>query len=250
VLFGASAIVGLLSDYRLCWISGRFSGGKTSLAYRLAYDFLKQGYRLVSTNASVWDDPMDQVKLISGKRGNPVLRCVVILDEGGLYFKSSKQIEQVAAFAAKMDVVYLIPSFFPPVRAAQVVNLQPVFSFRAAGIPLIVYRWSVHVGGFRDQGSFFWWRPQEIYGIYSRQDPGAEPEDVIDWLVMRMEEFQEHYGRGRGKRKRVRAVGESGRDDEDAGFADIIADAAATMAEAADRNVAAASLSRGRRRRR
>ncbi len=252
-LWGGSNIVGLVQEYRLCWISGRFSGGKTSLAYRLAYEYLNRGYRLISTNATVWADSLDHVGLIypDGPEAAPKLRTVVILDEGGLYFKASAQIEQVAAFAAKMDCIYLIPSFFPPVRAAQVVNIQPVWGLKSAGIPLIVYSWRVKLGAFDDRGFFVWWRPSEVYGVYSRQDPGAEPDEVVTWLIDQTDEYQRVYAQRHNRKRRadrVREVEVSGGAFDSSGL-DVLRDAAAEFGAAADEFASAASVSRRRRRR-
>lgn len=256
MLLGGANIRGLIQEYRLCWICGRFSGGKTSLAYALAYEWLRKGYRLVTTNASVWADDMDQVKLIwpDGPDASPRLRTVCILDEGGLYFKASAQIEQVAAFAAKMDCIYLIPSFFPPVRAAQVVTVQPIFGLRAAGIPLIVYQWRTKIQGFDDRGLFYWWRPSEVYGVYSRQDPGSEPDEVVDWLITRSDEYQQWYAdrhnrkRQRGRRNGLQSVAISGGAFGASG-SDFLRDAATEIADAADEFARASALpKRGRRR--
>lgn len=256
MIWGGANVTGLIQEYRLCWICGRFSGGKTSLAYKLAETWLERGYRLVTTNQSVWADPMEAVHLEhwEGPDQPPKLRAVVILDEGGLYFKASAQIEQVAAFAAKMDVIYLIPSFFPPVRAAQVVTVQPIFGLRAAGIPLIVYKWRTKLGAFDDAGVFYWWRPSEIYGVYSRQDPGAEPDEVVEWLIAQSDAYQEWWA-ARNDRKRQRGRGNNVSKVEISGGAfgspglDLISDAASTIADAADEFARASATSRRRRRR-
>lgn len=247
-MWGGSQVLGLIQEYRLCWICGRFSGGKTSLAYRLAYDWLRRGYRLVTTNASVWGEPYENVKL---QGDPPKLRAVVILDEGGLYFKASAQIEQVAAFAAKMDCIYLIPSFFPPSKAAQVVTVQPVFGFRAAGIPLIVYTWRTKLGAFDDRGYFIWWRPSEIYGVYSRQDPGAQPDEIVEWLIDKSEEYQAWFRAKYDRKERkntIRGVDVTWGASGSSGL-DIIADAASAFADAADTISVNASISRRGRRR-
>jgi len=91
MLINADVFLATVVSYRLVWISGRFGGGKTSLAYRIAQEFLERDYRLVTNNKSVWSDPLESVRLDE----NNHLKTVVILDEGGLWFKSSKQIEMV-----------------------------------------------------------------------------------------------------------------------------------------------------------
>ena len=40
---GASGLLQLIQSYRLVWIGGRFSGGKTSFALRIAEEFLQDG---------------------------------------------------------------------------------------------------------------------------------------------------------------------------------------------------------------
>jgi len=192
MLINADVFLATVVSYRLVWISGRFGGGKTSLAYRIAQEFLERDYRLVTNNKSVWSDPIESIQLDE----NNHLKAVIILDEGGLWFKSSKQIEMVASYAAKMDCIYLLPSFWPPTRAAQVLVVQPIFNFKRAGIPVVFYRWRVKIGSFEDKGFFIWWRPEEIYGIYSRQDPGDTGAEIVEFLIKRTEEFRERYGRG------------------------------------------------------
>ena len=191
----AEPILGVLDMYRLIWISGRFGGHKTALAFKIAERYLEKGYKLATNSRCVWADEIENINLDEGNQ----LHAVVVLDEGGLYFKSSRQIEQIAAYAAKMDVVYIIPSFFPPTKTAQVINIQPIVSLKATGLPIIVYKWRVDIGSFKEKGWFLWIYPQEIYGIYSRQDPGDEPEIIINWLVDKSNEYREKYGRKTNK---------------------------------------------------
>lgn len=190
-LIGAYAFTSLISSYRLLWIGGRFGGHKTSLAYHLAQGFLDSGYRLLSNNQCVWRDKIENVDLCDEHNK---LHAVVVLDEGGLAFKSSKQIEMIASYARKMDVIYIIPSFWPPTRAAQVLTCQPVFNFKSAGLPLVFYKWRVRLGNFEDKGLFAWWRPSEVYGIYSTQDPGDTSTEIVEYLIKKTEEYRMRYG--------------------------------------------------------
>lgn len=189
-LIGADSVISVIRDYRMVWITGRTGGYKSSLAYKLAEYFLKDGYRLVSNNRSIWADDPSEVDLMP----NGHLKTVVILDEGGLEFKASRQIELIASYPAKMDVIYLIPSYWPPAKAAQVLIIQPLFSLIKAGVPLVIYTWRLKLGSFTDKGMFMWWNPAEIYGIYSRQDPGARAGEIVDWLIKRTREFQQYHG--------------------------------------------------------
>lgn len=232
-LINADVCTMTILSYRLVWISGRFGGGKTSIAYKLAETYLNKGYRLISNNMSVWSDPIEEVKLLDTGH----LKAVVILDEGGLWFKSSKQIEMVASYAAKMDVIYLLPSFWPPTRAAQVLTIQPLFNFKSAGVPIIFYRWRVKLGSFDEKGYFIWFQPSEIYGIYSRQDPGDSGALIVDWLIEKTNEFRAHFGRIDNNISEVE-VTES----------DKFQDAVSALAEAADSWSAVSLRKSGRRR--
>lgn len=188
-LLNAEPCLNALYGYRLVWIGGRFGGHKTALAYRMAQHYLEQGYALISNNRTIWGDNPDEVVLDQ----NGHLKLIVILDEGGLYFQASKQIQQIAAYAAKMDVIYLVPSFYPPSRTTQVVTIQPFVSLKAAGIPVVIVKWKIRLGDFKDHGYFIWWKPQEIYGIYSRQDPGARPDQIVAYLARRTQEFRKLF---------------------------------------------------------
>lgn len=230
-LWNADVILQTVASYRLCWISGRFGGGKTSIAYRFAQEYLKRGYRLVSNNLSVWADDISTVDF-DGYH----LRAVILLDEGGLWFKVGSQVEMIASYAAKMDCIYLFPSFWPPTRKAQVVVVQPLWNLKATGLPLIMYRWRVREGGFEDKGVFFWWRPQETYGVYSRQDPGDVGGDIVEWLTQKTGEYRGKFGRS----DKVSSLGEEDKATE------TLQEAVEGMGEFADRIVPV--LSRKRRR--
>lgn len=217
MFIGAGAFLPLVNMYRLVWLSGRFGGGKTLMAFAIAQQYLERGYRLVTNARTVWADAPDSVRLdVHGH-----LRAVVLLDEGGIYLKASVQVEQMCAYAAKMDVVYLIPSYWPPVRAAQVVTVQPVWSLLYVGIPVTFYKWQVRQGAMRDSGWFAFALPSKLYGVYSRNDPGADANVVVQWAVTRMQEFRRRWGHADFHSLSVQSH-------------DYISDAASDMIDAAD----------------
>jgi hypothetical protein len=218
-LIWAGAAVPLLPSYRLLWIGGRFGGHKTSLAFYLAEHYLRAGYRLVTNVHSCWGDDLDSVQLDQDGK----LKAVIVLDEGGIQFKSSKQIEMIAAYARKMDVIYIIPSFWPPSRVAQVFTIQPIFNFIATGIPVIVYRWRVRLGAWEDKGWFLWSNPSEIYGIYSTADPGDSADAIISFLITRTQQYRRRAG------YEISTMGET-----ETSEVDILADAVSGLSDAAD----------------
>lgn len=228
MFLNAEPILGVLDMYRLIWISGRFGGHKTALAFQIAKRYMEKGYKLATNSRCVWADPFENIKLNEKNQ----LHSVVVLDEGGLYFKSGRQVEQIAAYAAKMDVVYLIPSFWPPTKSAQIVNIQPVISLKAAGLPAIFYKWRVDIGSFKDKGFFIWWDPSEIYGSYSRQDPGDDPDSIVQFLVDRSNEFRTRYGRTNAPIFSLEDISEG---DQITEASTVIADAAETMSSVLSR---------------
>lgn len=231
-LIGAGGFLQLCQSYRLIWIGGRFGGGKTSFSFRLAQEFLEQGYRLITNTQSIWSDKWSDVQLDP----DGMLHAVVIMDEAGLGLKANKQVEAMAAYANKMDIIYFFPSFFPPIRAAQVVTIQPVFGFINIGIPLIVYKWRVRIGSFEDKGFFAWLNPAEIWGIYSRRSPESNIYNLVGYLAERVEDYRKFFGVSDG----VSTL-------EEPTEVDTLRDAATAMETAAD---AFASLpARGNRRR-
>lgn len=232
MFINATPIFSILDMYRLIWISGRVAGHKTALAYRIAQDYLDKGYRLISNNKSIWADDMDDVKLVDGH-----LKAVILMDEGGLYFKSGRQVEQIASYLAKMDMIIIFPSFWPPARVAQIVNIQPVISLKPSGLPVIIYKWSVNIGSFKDKGMFAWINPQEIYGIYSRQDPGADADKIIDFLISKTNEFRRYFGHA----DKVSIL-------EEVSEADTFAEAAQVIEQSADELAAVFTRTNKRRR--
>lgn len=191
-LINAEQILEKIADYRLLWIKGKTSGGKTSLAYRFAYHFLKQGYRLVTNNLSVWADPLCDVNPIN-ESGH--LKSVVLLDEGGRYLRSNRMVEDIASFPAKMDMIYITSSFWPPARAMRLVTVQAMWNMTGLFLPLYFYRWRIKCDDYVETGNFWWWRPREIFGVYSRQDPGSNAAEIVQWCGAKTEEYLRRYGR-------------------------------------------------------
>jgi hypothetical protein len=194
MIIGADNVIPLLESYRLCWISGRFGAHKTALAFKIAQEYLNRGYRLITNIGSVWKDELQEVQNRDHK-----LHAVVILDEGGLTFKSSRQIEMIASYARKMDAIYIIPSFWPPTRRAQVFCIQALFNLIATGLPLVVYRWHINLGAFHDSGFFLWWQPSEVYGVYSTQDPGDSAEQIIRFIGQATDQYRKSFGYNKDK---------------------------------------------------
>lgn len=190
MLIGASDLIANIEGYRMVWFSGRTGGHKTSLAYYLAKPYLEKGWKLITNNKNMWGDDLEKCTLDE----NGMLNAIVILDEAGLYFKTEAQIQTIASYLAKMNLIVMMPSRWPVARSAQVITIQPLYNLKATGLPVVVYRWSIKMSSFTDKGHFLWVYPNEIYGIYSRQDPGRDPEEIVDFLAEKTSNFREFHG--------------------------------------------------------
>ena len=232
---GASGLLQLIQSYRLVWIGGKFGGGKTAFAIRISEEYLKLGYRLLTNTPCIWGDEWERVRL---HPETGMLNAVVVMDEAGLALKATRQVEAMAAYAAKMDCIYLFPSFFPPIRAAQVVTIQPVFSFVQIGLPFTVYKWRVKIGAFSDGGTFVWSWPSEVWGVYSRRAPESSIYDLISLLGSRVEDYRRHWGVSNG----VSAVA------GDVSPTDAFRDSVETLSQTVDAFEAVSSRSNRRRR--
>lgn len=188
----ANVAFATLHGYRMVWIPGAFGNGKTLLAFGIyAQYFRPRGYRLVSNTRSIWtEERLEDVSL--DKNGH--LKVFILIDEGGQFFTDGDDIRELLRNPRKMDYILCFPSFHPPHRSAQIYQIQPTWSFRSAGIPLINYDWYVKIGQYKAKGNFKWFLFQELFGTYSSQNPGASPATIRKWLGKQNELFRASYG--------------------------------------------------------
>ncbi len=223
----ASPFFSIVKEYRMLWIGGKYGGHKTSLGFVIAEQFLQKGYKLITNIRSIWSDDMNTIDFDE----NGQLHLVVLMDEGGEYFKTSRQTEAMTKGARKMDVVFLFPSYFPPARNVQVLSCFAMFNLKAAGVPLYIYQWRAKLGPFQDTGVFGWWDPSTIYGVYDTMDPSDNGDKIVRWIMRKADEY----------RRKFHADDENEADEEGDGIptmeeesADILADAASAISDAAD----------------
>lgn len=235
MLINGGMPVSLLELYRIIWIGGRTGGYKTSLGIRLAREYLDRGYHLVTNTPCIWADDIESIHLDS--EGH--LNTVVILDEGGKDIKWSRQWEDLMSYVAKMNFIFIMCSFVPPVRTAQMCTIQPLGNLKQVMLPVVIYKWRISHYAVRESGVFAWWGMEEMYGIYSRQNPGAKAGKILRWLIDRKMEFERFYGIEEDDN------GISGLEKPSAG--ELMADAAESFAQAAD-DIAAIPIRKYRKR--
>lgn len=238
-LTGASTLHNNLTGYRIAWIAGRVGSYKSSLALMLAKPFLERGYRLITNMSCVWsDNPLD-VDFVD-EWGH--LRTVIIIDEGGSELQFGRQVQDIMKYPRKMDVVLIIPSYWPPAAAGKVLTIQGLWNTVSAGLPMVVYKWRVRILDFKDSGISVWTFPQEMFGIYSSQSPGYDPSYIVEWLGWKTDEYVAKYSQKAPSwveetRQKVKSVQSSKRiskmaEDEPSREYDILSEAAENISSA------------------
>ena len=188
-LHKADEFLQLLDMERILWIQGHFGSHKTSFAVYLGLHFAKKGYAFVSPFSCILNEfPFPVYK--GPKVG---VRAVVVLDEGGLWFRTREDVDVFGAYLRKLDIYVLLPSKTEPHESFQKLTVQPVFPLDKYGIPLITYKyWQGH-GGQGADGAFVWSRPAEVYDLFDSADPSGEGL-MSDLLRCWVADMQDHYG--------------------------------------------------------
>lgn len=191
--WGFDDVISILRGQRFCWFSGRTSIGKTSLAFRVAYEFCtKYGYKHILTNIySPWADNLDDVNLYDDN----MLHSIIILDEGGLYLKGFRDVETFLAFLAKLDIIILCPSHVEPAAALQKFEVFGSWKPSMMGLPGTIYNWRLRYGMAKDHGWCWWSNPSEVWGVYDRQDVPVDDGGIEEWLSKQIDEVGKRKGR-------------------------------------------------------
>lgn len=188
MLIHADRVFELLEDFRICWITGRLRGGKTSLAFRLSVPFLEKGYKLISNCKNVWED--DYIEL----REDKTYKSIVIADEGGRYMRVGVVIDDFMKMAGKIDVINIISSFQEPHRDAQIFTIEVQKGLSPVGIPVRFYTYKVRHKMVKEQGWFAWMLPNEVQGIYSTNDPITGIQKISDFMERTVVEYTKSQG--------------------------------------------------------
>jgi hypothetical protein len=172
------ALMAMLTDFRVCWISGRWGGGKTSLAVHLALESVKQGRtsRIV-TNLHLLNLGVEPIK-ISADDVPQVEQSVIVIDEAWQYLAAGqwKKSNDWLAYVRKRKQVLLLPSVANLTGAVRTLEIFRVFNAIPWGLPAWWYFYTI-TDKKRNKGKpmisrFTWWRPSKIFDYYdNRQEP-------------------------------------------------------------------------------
>lgn len=208
MLINAANMVTLLQTFRVVHFAGRPGGGKTALAYRLAYELLvSHGYRYVLSNCNdVWSDaPADIRPRVNPITGEPqFLDAVVILDEAGVVFESGAHAREFLAAIRKLNIVILLPSYEDPPPRVRHLQIERKFYLNPVGVPLWWYTCKLSTKNTRERLEFGWWRPSEIFGVYDTSDfmydDGGIGEFLRSFVAAKAEKSRKRRGVNSGRR--------------------------------------------------
>lgn len=188
MLIHAERVIELLEDIRICWITGRLRGGKSSLAFRLSVPFLERGYKLISNCKNVWED--ENIEL----RPDGTYKVICIADEGGRYMRVGVVIDDFMKMAGKIDVINIISSFQEPHKDATIFTIEVQKGLGPVGIPARLYTYRVRHKQVKEQGWFIWALPNECQGIYSTNDPVIGIQKLSDFMERTVREYSYRQG--------------------------------------------------------
>lgn len=193
-LLGAGVFMDMLKTSRLLNMAGRTGGGKTSLAYRIAFELHEAGFiRYIFSNVdSVWNDDPRDMALVERR-----IDAAFILDEGGLFLEKRTEFKQYSAFMRKLNIVLIIPSVWEPMTGIKFLRVQRLMSLEVVGLPVWVYRWRLSHGEIRERGLFFWRQPSEIFGVYDTAGFPTDDDGIARYITKWTDEAKKQAGYGR-----------------------------------------------------
>lgn len=155
---GASTFWGMLTNFRVLWITGRYGAGKTSLAFLCGAKLLAEGYaeHVVSNIPCSFSSSVENLSKPSA----------VILDESWIYIEGRKDVYDYAGFVRKFNHYLILPSVFPVHARLSYFSVQRVFNAYTLGVPLWWYRWNLRSKDVKETGYFGIYNPKAIFGHY------------------------------------------------------------------------------------
>jgi hypothetical protein len=112
----------------------------------------------------------------------PARDAAIVMDEAGLFWKSTKSFESVSAFMRKMNNVAILPSITPPNIRFRVLSVRRRFNLAAVcGMQIWVYQWKIVAGGEKEQDWFVWMFPDSFDWYDSNYAP-ADDAGISEWI--------------------------------------------------------------------
>lgn len=164
-----------LRHYRIGWIGGRFGGGKTAIAVRIAIQFEEKGW----VDSIIGNFPCVAFK--SWRDMDELRNAFIILDEAGAWMKE-KDFEDTVAFLRKRNLYLVVPSVMPPPIKARALNIQRIINFDMIGLPIWLYQMSLDYMNIHEEAKLWWVNPKEVFGLYDTSDVAINSRGIVRYV--------------------------------------------------------------------
>jgi len=164
----------VFTAFRVCWVRGRYGGGKSSLAVIMAARLLAES----RVEQVVSNMPLT----FSVSPSVPLLKSAIVLDESWIFIETRKDVLDYAAFVRKYDHYLLLPSVFPIHNRLSFFFVQRVFNGYSVGIPCWFYRWGIRDKDVKEYGYFGLWHPKAVYNHYPTKYTAGDDGGISDVL--------------------------------------------------------------------
>lgn len=180
MLIRGAPLIHMLNQFRVAWLMGSYGGGKTLMAFQLAYELYLTGrYRYILSNCnSAWTDSPANVILRDGS----FVDAICILDEAGLFMRMSADADQFLLGLRKLNITILCPSVLPPSSRIKTLQVQRIINGNAFGFPLWIYQYRLSLGTEREKFNFGLWKPSNTFGIYDTLDYPVDDLYLSEWF--------------------------------------------------------------------
>jgi hypothetical protein len=177
----------MVSRFRLLWLSGRYGGGKTSLAVYLAARFCQAN--LVNKIVSNTPLRLNEIARLDPRDVHDVPDCVLLMDESWRYVGAGmdKQVREWMAYMRKRNQILLMPSVMDIARPLRVVRIERKFNFAAFGFPVWWYTWFLNSATGKEKQQWFWWNPKRVFTLYNHSLPEMDDFAVYEWSAPQQE---------------------------------------------------------------
>ncbi len=171
---GSSTFWGMLTNFRVLLLEGRYGGGKTSSAFLMAARLKAEGYvdRVVSNIPCSFTDPVETL----------ADRSALVIDESWIYIEGRKDALDYAGFVRKFEHYLLLPSVFDINARLSAFSCWRIFNAYSLGLPLWFYRWNLRKR-VKENGIFAILHPQAIFGHYPTKFVAGTDGGISDQLA-------------------------------------------------------------------
>lgn len=164
--------VRMVRQFRFVWIRGRFGGGKTTLSLAVADKLVAmRAVRYVAVNFPLFVDVPCEVTTDAERVQNLEDACL-LLDEAGQFLdvgSSPAKIKSWFSYLRKNNQIVLMASVLPVARFASTFSVQRTLNGLVFGLPAWWYRWHINNGDTKERGTFAWWYPQRVFGLFDSE---------------------------------------------------------------------------------